>query len=89
MDYWAEKDYEALGEKYGLVYLTGHGESDTKFLKALISQRGLNLSKISQLALDGSMEVKNLSVTTEMSKRMNLMLKVEASEIFGIVLVNP
>jgi hypothetical protein len=28
-------------------------------------------------------------VTTEMSKRMNLMLKVEASEIFGIVLVNP
>jgi hypothetical protein len=34
LDYWATKDFEGREEKYGLVYLTGHGESDTKFLKA-------------------------------------------------------
>jgi hypothetical protein len=34
LDYWATKKFEGREEKYGLVYLTGHGESDTKFLKA-------------------------------------------------------
>lgn len=54
-----------------------------------MSQEGFNWSKVFSLKLDGSLELKRYHIVSEMSKRMNMMLKVQESNLIGIVLVNP
>lgn len=73
-------------EARGLIFLSNN--EDSSLVKGLVNQNDIDLQKIVYLKLDGSLTLKTISVTTELSKRMNLMMKVPESEIFGLLLVN-